>query len=201
MLRNYVKWFNFQVQWSAPVFDLHISTAFQVLSQSPLSSQYSAKTIDEVDTGALFDYDSKVFGYPREVFLQKFLRLQGSHARVAWDWNDNIVGYTAARVAVNKDEGYRLGPLYAESSAIAKVLLRGLFEEMLEKGWSSSPSVWLHCPVGRNAEAKSLMEFLDGKLVMNRTYMTTKGIPKGRHDSWFAVASGNFGWYILCLKF
>ena len=134
-----------------------------------------------------------MFGYSREAFLQKFLRLQDGHARVAVDGDDNIVEYTAARVALNKDEGYWIGPLYAESSAIAKVLLKSLFEEMLKKVSSSSPSVWLQCPVGRNAEAKRLMESLDGKVAWSFNYITTNGVPNGQFDRCFAATSFSAG--------
>jgi len=59
------------------------------------------------------------------------------------------------------------------------MLLKALLGEMQEEGWSSSPSVWVDIPVGKNAEAKRLIELLDGKVVFNMTFITTKGNPEG----------------------
>ncbi|KAK3740279.1 hypothetical protein QZH41_008380 [Actinostola sp. cb2023] len=180
-------------QWLTSRFDIHLPSAFKALDQVPTSPLYRAQTIDKVDPQALSDYDTVVFGYQRHTFLHKFLRTQGSHARVAINSKGVIVGYTAARVAFNKEEGYRLGPLYADSLEIAMMLLKALFGEMLEEGWSSSPSVWVDIPVGKNTEAKKLIELLDGKVVFNMTLMATKEIQKGSFKNWFAIMSPEFG--------
>ena len=192
MLQRYVEKSGFQAHWSTPRYDVDLIAAAKSLSQLPLSDVYRVQTVDQIDKQALFNYDASVFGYQRHKFLQTFLRGEGRHSRVAINEEGDIVGYTSARVAFIKEEGYRLGPLYADSLEIAQVLLKALFEEMLEKGMSSSHSVMAEVPTGKNAEAKKLIESLDGKVMCNMTFITTQGIPKGRFENCFAIAGAEF---------
>ncbi|KAK3732420.1 hypothetical protein QZH41_006418 [Actinostola sp. cb2023] len=143
MLAKYNEKFGFEDHWLLPRFDIHLPSALKALDSFPTSPLYRVQTIDKVDPQALSDYDTVVFGYQRHTFLQKLIHTKGSHARVAINNEGVIVGYTAARVAFNKEEGYRLGPLYADSLEIAMMLLKALLGEMQEEGWSSSPSVWV----------------------------------------------------------
>ena len=193
MVEKYKERSGFQEHWAVLTYDVQLPTASEILNRLPCTDLYCTKSIDQVDAQALFNYDTFVFGHHRHKFLETFLHARGSHVRVAINKEGVIVGYTAARVAFIKEEGYRLGPLYADSPEIAQVLLKALFEDVLERGMSSSTSVWLDIPVGINVEANKLMELLNGKVAFNMTFMTTNGIPKGRFNNWFAVSSVEFG--------
>ena len=164
------------------------------MNELSLSNAYRVQTVDQIDMQALFNYDTAVFGYQRQKFLQTFLCVEGCHTRVAINEEGDIVGYASAMTAFIKEEGYRLGPLYADSMEIAQVLLKALFEEMIVKGMSPSLSARVFVPVGNNAEGRKLFELLLAKAAtFTFTFMTTKSIPKGRFQNWFAIVGTEFG--------
>ena len=57
--------------------------------------------------------------------------MTGSHASVAIDNEVSIVGYTVAR-PMFVQEGYKIGPLFADSEPIAEKLLKAVFEKLLQ---------------------------------------------------------------------
>ena len=103
---------------------------FGILHFQPIFSAF--QRIEEVNMQELFRYDATVFGVERHVFLSKWLRMTGSHARVAIDNKGSIVGYTVARPTFIKDS-YKIGPLFADSEVIAEKLLKAVFEELLRQ--------------------------------------------------------------------
>ena len=145
------------------------------------------KPLNEINVQDLYNYDSFVFGYKREKFLEIWLNTPGSHVRVAVNREGSIVGYVAVRVAFIQDEGYKIGPLFCENIEIAMVLLKGVFEEILQCGVSSSHSVIADCPVGRNSRARELMKIVDAEYLAKFEFMTTNGLPRGRFDDCFVI--------------
>ena len=65
-----------------------------------------------------------MFGVERHSFLSKWLRIPGKHGRVAINSEGSIVGYAVAQPSFVKAEGYKSGPLFADSEAIAEKLLK-----------------------------------------------------------------------------
>ncbi|XP_020906177.1 uncharacterized protein LOC110244309 [Exaiptasia diaphana] len=177
--------------WLTPFFELDLPRAYSVLDSCTILSKHQMCTVREVDFQALTKYDTSVFGYPRQTFLHQWLHTPGSHARVAVSHEGNISGYAASRVTFNR-QGYRLGPLYANSMEIAEGLMKAIFQEMLDEGWSSSSSVYIVCPIGINHDAKILMERLKAKVCFDSVHQSRK-IPNGRFSNWFAIASASIG--------
>ena len=127
------KLYGFRSQFYGAFFVFNILTTIACLSEkSAKRSPVKIERIEGVNIQALFMYDTKVFGFERHVFLCKWLRMTGSHARVAIDSEGSIVGYTVARPTFIK-ESYKIGPLFADSELIAEKLLKGVFEELLRQ--------------------------------------------------------------------
>ena len=105
-------------------FDFHLPTAMTRFSEISEKCSVEIKCIEEVNLEALFMYDTAVFGFERHAFLSKWLRSTGSHAWVAIDSDGSIVGYTVARPTFVKEEGYKIGPLFVDSEAVAEKLLK-----------------------------------------------------------------------------
>lgn len=59
--------------------------------------------------------------------------MTGHHARVAINSEGSIVGYKVARPTFDKEDGYRIGPLFADSEPIAKKLLKAVFAELFQE--------------------------------------------------------------------
>ena len=75
--------------------------------------------LEQVDFEKLVDFDTRYFGFRRECFLKAWIQQTrgGSFATVA---GDRITGYGAIRPCLN---GYKVGPLFAEREADARLLL------------------------------------------------------------------------------
>ena len=133
-------------------------------------------------------YDTTVFGFERHAFLSKWLRVPGSYARVAIDSEGSIVGYTVARPTFIK-ASYKIGPLYADSEAIAETLLKAVFEELLRHENPAS----VVCIDAPTEKATRLCERLQGKRSLELAYMVMNNIPDARFDKWFGVTTVQFG--------
>ncbi|XP_028514198.1 uncharacterized protein LOC114574812 [Exaiptasia diaphana] len=183
----------FRTQWLCSNYDINLTKALEFLKAIPSNQNgLTAKSTTEIDQEALLSYDTAVFGYQRNSFLMKWLHAKGSHVKVVVNSERTIVGYAAARVAYLQHEGYRLGPLFADSDEAAKVLLKALFEEILCNGISTSHSVTIFC-LKRNSNSMELMEQLHGKHTFDLAYITTKGVPNGCFDKWFGITSPEIG--------
>ena len=138
------KRYGFRSQFYGAFFIFSIPTTMACLSKSSERSNVKIKRIQEVNMQALFMYDTTVFGFERHAFLWKWLRMNGSHARVAIDNEGSIVGYTVARPTFIK-QSYKIGSLFADSEAIAEKLLKAAFEELLRQE-DPAPVVCIDAP-------------------------------------------------------
>ena len=166
-------------------FDFDVPTAISCLSEISEQSPVSVQCLDQVDHEALFAYDSHTFGFPRHAFLSKWLRVPGSQAHVATDGEGSVVGYVVARPTFVKEEGFKIGPLFADSVTIAEKLLKAVIEELQEE--EPVPAV---CIYSFTEKGKLLASRLQGKRSLDCVYMTTAGfLPKACFDKWFGVTT------------
>ena len=170
-------------------FVFHLPAALTCFSEASERFPVKVKRIEQVNLEELFTYDSKVFGFERRAFLSKWLGVSGSHARVAIDNEGSVVGYTVARPMFFKEEGYKIGPLFADSEPIAEKLLKALFEELLHQG-EPPPLVYLDPPTERASE---LAERLQGKRSVEFVYMVIGDCPDACFDKWFGYTANDFG--------
>lgn len=168
------------------IFD--IPTTIACFSETSITSPVKIKRIEEVNKKALFMYDTTVFGFERHAFLSKWLRMTGSHVRVAIDSEGSIVGYTVARPTFIKGS-YKIGPLFADSEAIAEKLLKAVFEELFRQV-DPAPVVCIDAPTKK---ATKLCERLEGKKSLELVYMIKNYLPDACFDKWFAYTTVQFG--------
>jgi len=169
-------------------FILNIPTTLACFSETSKRSPVKIKPIEEVNMQELFMYDATVFGVERHVFLSKWLRMTGSHARVAIDSKGSIVGYTVARPTFIKDS-YKIGPLFADSEIITEKLLKAVFEELLRQQ-DPAPVVCIDAPTEK---ATKLCESLQGKRSLGLVYMVMNDVPNACFDKWFGSTTVQFG--------
>ena len=174
-------------RWTVGIYDVNITKALDKLPAC--TGVCEVKKINEINMQDLYKYDTYVFGYKREKFLEKWLTTPGTHVRVALDKDGTIVGYVAVKTAFFYHEGYKIGPLYCENIEVGKALLKEVFEDIRECGLSSSNSVTVDSPTGRNPDAKELMELVEGNYLGYNEFLTRNGLPNGRFDYWFAITS------------
>ena len=188
MAKAYEKTYGLLPRWSVVKHDINISKALDTL-RACNTSECEVKNIDQINMQDIYNYDTDVFGYNRDKFLEKWLNTPGARTRVAVNKEGSIVGYVAVRLAFFQDEGYKIGPLFCESIEVGKALLKEVLEDVHECGLSLSNSAILDSPTGKNPEAKKLVQLLSGRSLGNLEFMTTNDLPKGRFDQWFGVTS------------
>ena len=120
--------------------------------------------------------------------MSKWLRITGSHARVAIDSEGSIVGYTVARPTFITGS-YKIGPLFADSEAIAEKLLKAVFEELLRLE-GPAPVVCIDAPTKK---ATKLCERLQGKRSLELVYMVMNDLPDACFDKWFGYTTVQLG--------
>lgn len=136
----------------------------------------SIKCLEEVDWKTLLAYDSQVFGFPRHAFLSKWLCAQGSHTLVAVSNEGSVVGYVVVRPTFIKQDGFKIGPLFADSEPIAEMLLKTVFKSVFFQQGEQQQPVPVVCIDTFSEKGKQLALRLQGKIAFNLAYMTTKGV-------------------------
>lgn len=104
----------------------HRNVRFVTESRGAGSAEASARPIEPADLPAVIEYDRRVFGAPRESFVSSWLTQAGVHARLSTHAG-SVTGYGAIRPAT---EGFRIGPLFADSPTVAAELLSDLLDDV-----------------------------------------------------------------------
>lgn len=137
---SYYKGFGFSEAWQ----NLRCSI------ESPLQGSHidDMRLIDE-NLDKLIAYDANIFGTMRADFLKTLLAAKNTTCLVSFDTQGNIAGYGVIRSC---QQGFRIGPLYANDFNAAKSLFEGLLSCVLgEKIILDIPEV--------NQYSKNFMEF------------------------------------------
>jgi hypothetical protein len=189
MVKKYQSRYGAIPRWTVEGSDVNIPEALDALRAYSPSAECKVMNLDQIDMQRVYNYDTEVFGYNRVKFLEKWFNTPGTHTRVAVNKEGSIVGYVAVRLAFVRDEGYKIAPLFCENIEVGKALLKGVLEDVHKHGLSSSNSVMIHSPTGRNAEAKKLLQLLNGTPSTPLQFVSTNGLPRGRFDQWFGITS------------
>lgn len=75
----------------------------------------------------LFEYDKKVFGHNRQPLLQNILTMPQTFGVVSFGENGKVTGYGVVRPC---QEGFRMGPFYANDFESAQLISRVLLSEV-----------------------------------------------------------------------
>ena len=125
--------FNMQSFYAKGGFQfLYRDLRFQGTAQAQTSTPTSISTrCDVVDLSTIaFDeinqYDQTIFMAPRSEFLRRWISQPACHALGATH-NGKLVGYAIARPSRT---GYRIGPLFANDPAIARMLFQSLLTHL-----------------------------------------------------------------------
>lgn len=139
-------------------------------------------TIDRIDFEKIVQYDISFFGCKRTQFLKGWLYMPESNA-IQYKKNNEIVGYAVLRAA---ERGYKIGPLFANTAAIA--------EELFEYCLSIVPNqpVFLDIPT-INEEAVSLVKRYTGQYVFECARMYYGTVPNSNVNGIFGITTFELG--------
>ncbi|MEL7118539.1 MAG: GNAT family N-acetyltransferase, partial [Bacteroidota bacterium] len=119
-----------------------------------LSYSEAVSTIREGDFEQITAYDLRSLGYNRQKFLKNWL-LNPDSLSFKYSTDNGLSGYATIR---NADQGYKIGPLFADSDEIAEELYRACLN------WAAGEAVFLDIPMV-NKGAVALVEKYDAKYV------------------------------------
>ncbi|EDV19944.1 hypothetical protein TrispH2_009722 [Trichoplax sp. H2] len=125
---------------------------------------YSAR---DIPLDKIVEYDARYFAEERKKFLSAWLMI-GTANSFVYKIGDNIRGLGAIRKA---QDGYRIGPLYAETPDIAITLFHRLCQDY------ENCKITVECPAS-NADAKELVKKFKLDKVFQGSTMYSGELPK-----------------------
>ena len=135
------------------------------------------KPVSEVDFEKLLEYDTACFGGSRRSFLQKWIALPGRISLVATDEHNDIIGYTVARKMQHPENGYTIGPLFANNVSVAKTLLNEAVENSTLQAKQESEITYAVPITEYNTAASELPEELGGVIISTYVGMCKQKLP------------------------
>ena len=166
-----------QPKWCVQRFDLVASQAAFSLSGIPSPPSVTLQPPPEVDFNDILQYDTNVHVFPRQSFLEKWISASNCHASVAINEDRRVVGYTVVRTTLKREDGWRIGPLFADNAEIA----RSLYREACSKVAAEDPQgiIAVDVPYGDliNPDALKIVKELSGIPTFKCARIYTKGIP------------------------
>ena len=140
--------------WEAKLHYLTASTAMKALEdfKPPQKIRIQRPNFDLFP--AIVQYDSIVNGFSRQALLKEWIFAPNCHTSVALDNNGEVVGYSVVRSTLRKEEGWKIGPCYADNSLIA----RSLYQDMLTKVSASDHQavIDVSVPYGQHFDEETL---------------------------------------------
>ena len=145
-------------------------------------------TCDEVrtPTADLFEqiqsYDTLCFGCNRESFLHQWLSMPNGHP-LTYIQNEKILGYGVIRKC---QQGYKIGPLFADNTQVAKALFDGLSNHAVGE------EIWLDIPEN-NVNAVALAEMQGMKEVFGCARMYYGSPPPMPWEKIYGISTFELG--------
>jgi hypothetical protein len=161
------------------------TTAYSNIRYEAISTGYppgNTIAFDETINARIVAFDAKFFPVPRALFLQSWLRQNGSKVLVSLEDGD-VMGYGVIRPCRN---GFKIGPLFAETEVVADALFRDLASTV--KG---SP-IFLDAPEP-NAAATALTKRYDLQPMFATSRMYTGEVPQLPLGKIYGVTSFELG--------
>jgi hypothetical protein len=140
------------------------------------------KRYDEMYFEQLIAFDKFSFGFNRKTFLNYWLKNTFAKSFVFVE-EDNLKGYVVIRQTV---EGYKIGPLFAESKTIASELFKACLSEV------EGQKVSIDIPT-INETAKQLLGEFNSEIVFECARMYYPKVPKCSFHTVFGITSLEFG--------
>jgi hypothetical protein len=182
--------------WFDQRFEIAASQAAAYLSGNCCqpSSGVHIQPASKVDFNDIFEYDTSVYVFPRKTFLTKWISASNSRAFVATDNREKVVGYIVVRSTLKQEDRWKIGPLFADNSQVARSLYRAAFAKVAAE--DSTAVVIVDVPYGaaQNPDALQIAKEMSPTPVFTAARMYSKGVPSGiPMKKIFAITSVELG--------
>ena len=180
--------YGFKRAWTNRRMEFDISYCVSQLESFTSPIDISVQPAKQVNQDLLSAYDTTVFGAPHDVFLKALLNAPNSLSFAATDQNGDVLGFVSVRRTIRENDGWKIGPLFADSTQIAKSLLKHVFGEVA-KNLQKRKVVTMDVPYNLNPEANAVAKELNGTFVVDCIRMFTKEIPAFPKQKVFGVTT------------
>lgn len=190
-----VPWYEkigFETAWTNRRMLLDVSHCNSCLEKFEIPSNVLIKPAKQVNFNCLSAYDTAAFGAPHHLFLKALLNASNSISLAATNSNNDIIGFISGRKTILENEGWKIAPLFADNSLIAKALLKQLFTELAKEDSKRKVAI-MDVPVDLNPNAYRLVQELSGTFRFDMRQMFTKGAIDVEADKIFGMASVELG--------
>ena len=167
----------FKRAWINKRFRFVASKALSAFSGIQHSPGISVDPVTEVDFEDVLEYTTSVYGFERYSFLQKWVSSSNSWGCIATNDKGKIVGYAIVRTTDPQDQWWKIGPLLADNSQIARSLYKGVLERVSSE--DPNGTVIVDVPFGTlfSSDTLQIIEELYGSHCFTFSRMYTKHIP------------------------
>ena len=143
---------------------------------------------------SLFQYDTAVNTFQRCSFLKGWVFAPNCHCSVAIDNLGKVVGYGVVRSTLRKEDGWKIGPLFADNFAIA----RRIFKSMCDRVTTENPQAVLviDIPYGLsfNEELLNIVTECNGRSLGTFLRLYKHGVPENMQlEKVFGITSLEIG--------
>ena len=155
---------------------------YQGVAGGSMTSEHVV-SVSDVPFDVLSNYDRRYFPADRSRFLKQWISAPGASG-LAFVQDDGLLGYGVIRAC---REGYKIGPLFADSDAIAETLFNALKSKLTEQD-----SIFLDVPEV-NAFAMTMAEKYSMVEVFRTARMYTRDAPNISLERVYGVTSFELG--------
>ena len=161
-----------KLHWYQQYYDLVAATAVRALKYFKPPKPLKVQSVSDELFPRILKYDKNVNSFPRQGFLKEWLFAPNCYASVALDNRDNIVGYAVVRKMLREEEGWKIGPCFADNSVIARSLYGDLCEKVADASPDAVIAACVPCSDIFDQEALKIVVELSGrpKLMLARLY-------------------------------
>ena len=151
---------------------------FRVTQECSFVNIDTIKPADQVPFSEILQYDTSVHVYARPAFLQKWISASNCLSYAAVNQQGSVVGYTVVRSALRKEDGWIVGPLFANNSQIARSLYQAVMEGVAAKDPDAFIAIDVPHGTGCHPESLNIATVeLSGVTEVELVRMYTKGVP------------------------
>ena len=181
----------FKKVWTNRRFELDPLVALPIMELEPSPPNVTVKSTAEIDFSQLAEYDAVMFGVSRHSFLTKWIAGSQSKGFAAVSSAGELLGYIVIRKTMVDGEGYKIGPLFADTLDTARMLLMNALK--VASSTTDDRLVYIDVPIDLNPNAVKLVEELKGSAGFTTHRMYSKGMPDIPGTKIYGVTSLELG--------
>ena len=163
--------------WCEQRYDLVASAVVKVYKELKPPQGVEIHPPSQTTFPAILEYDTNVHVYPRHSFLKEWVFAPNCHASVALSHQGEVLGYSVARTTLREEEGWRIGPVFANNSQLARCLYRDLCEKVSAE--NPQAIVAVDVPYGKQFSQDTVKIVKAGQPSFKCVRIYKDGIPEG----------------------